>query len=70
MENGVVNDIKNILSTWKVLGVHEKCRLEARLAIDDFDGGDQPDIDLRIKHDMQIGKTDLKVRIPIGGEDE
>jgi hypothetical protein len=71
MENGMINNVAEIVRTFSSQDVvSQKTRELAKLAIDEYDGSPEPDVDPEIKEFIRLGVTSLLVRIPLGGDNE
>jgi hypothetical protein len=71
MENGMINNVAEIIKTFSSQDVvSKKTRELARLAIDEYDGSPEPDVDPEIKEFIRLGETSLLVRIPLGEDNE
>ena len=67
----MINNVAKIVKTFSSQDVvSQKTRELAKLAIDEYDGSPEPDVDPEIKGFIRLGKTSLLVRIPLGEDNE
>jgi len=67
----MINKVAEIVRTFSSQDVvSQKTRELAKLAIDEYDGFPEPDVDPEIKEFIRLGETSLLVRIPLGEDNE